>query len=96
MRLATKCLLGLVTDAIAPVPEQPTAEQILRNAQLEPQIGRLSPSILYEEATIALLNPEVRTIGFLLPQQVAGPCPGCSRLTRASSWRGHRRSDWSR
>lgn len=83
MRLATKLLLGLVTDAIAPVPEQPTAEQVLRNARLEQQIGRLSPSILYEEATIALLNPEVRTIGFLLPQQVDRAVPGTLTLDQS-------------
>lgn len=76
-------LLGLVTDAIAPVPEQPTAEQVLRNARLEQQIGRLSPSILYEEATIALLNPEVRTIGFLLPQQVDRAVPGTLTLDQS-------------
>jgi ABC-2 type transport system permease protein len=76
-------LLGLVTDAIAPVPEQPTAEQLIRNARLEQQIGRLSPSILYEEATIALLNPEVRTIGFLLPQQVDRAVPGTLSLDQS-------------
>lgn len=76
-------LLGLVTDAIAPVPEQPTADQIIRNARLEQQIGRLSPSILYEEATIALLNPEVRTIGFLLPQQIDRAVPGTLSLDQS-------------
>lgn len=76
-------LLGLITDAIAPVPEQPTADQILRNARLEQQVGRLSPSILYEEATIALLNPEVRTIGFLLPQQIDRAVPGTLSLDQS-------------
>jgi ABC-2 type transport system permease protein len=76
-------LLGLITDAIAPVPQQPTAEQLLRNARLEQQIGRLSPSILYEEATIALLNPEVRTIGFLLPQQIDRAVPGTLSLDQS-------------
>jgi ABC-2 type transport system permease protein len=76
-------LLGLVTDAIAPVPEQPTADQVIRNARLEQQIGRLSPSILYEEATIALLNPEVRTIGFLLPQQIDRAVPGTLSLDQS-------------
>jgi ABC-2 type transport system permease protein len=76
-------LLGLVTDAIAPVPDQPTADQLIRNARLEQQIGRLSPSILYEEATIALLNPEVRTIGFLLPQQIDRAVPGTLSLDQS-------------
>lgn len=63
-------LVGLLADAIAPVDDRSSPEEVLRNARLEQQIGRVSPSILYEEATVALLRPEVRTIGFLLPQQI--------------------------
>jgi ABC-2 type transport system permease protein len=76
-------LLGLLTDTFAPVSEQATPDEILRNARLEQQIGRLSPSILYEEATIALLNPEVRTIGFLLPQQIDRAVPGTLTLDQS-------------
>lgn len=54
-------LVGLVTDALAPVSDQSTGEEVLRNARLEVQIGRLSPSTLYDEATGALLTPEVRS-----------------------------------
>lgn len=68
--LFASLLVGLVADALAPVDDQSTPEELLRNARLEQQIGRVSPSILYEEATVALLNPEVRTIGFLLPRQI--------------------------
>lgn len=63
-------LVGLVADALAPVSESSTVDELVRNAQMEQRLGRLSPSVLYEEATIVLLNPEVRTVGFLLPQQV--------------------------
>jgi ABC-2 type transport system permease protein len=59
-------LVGLATDALAPVSDQSTDQEILRNARLEVQIGRLSPSTLYEEATGALLNPHVRTFATVL------------------------------
>ena len=63
-------LAGLLADAIAPVPDEPTADEVLRNARLEQNLARVSPSTLYEEATLALLDPEVRTVGVVLLTQV--------------------------
>ncbi|MDP8959463.1 MAG: ABC transporter permease [Actinomycetota bacterium] len=63
-------LVGLLADTLAPVPAQATAPELLRNAQLELSLARLSPNTLYEEATVVLLDPEVRTVGILLPQQI--------------------------
>jgi ABC-2 type transport system permease protein len=63
-------LVGLLTDTLAPVPDQPTPDELLRNARFEVQLGRISPSTLYEEATRALLNPQVRTFATLLPISV--------------------------
>lgn len=59
-------VVGLITDALAPVSVQSTDAEILRNARLEVQIGRLFPSTLYEEATGAILNPHVRTFATVL------------------------------
>jgi ABC-2 type transport system permease protein len=63
-------LVGLVTDALAPLPDPPTAEEELRNLRLEVTLGRLSPSTLYEEATAALLTPEVRWLGVVTFRQL--------------------------
>lgn len=63
-------LAGILADAIRPVPDEPTLNERLSNARLELALERISPSRLYEEATIALLNPEVRSLGLLLPAQV--------------------------
>jgi ABC-2 type transport system permease protein len=63
-------LVGLVTDALAPLPEGFTAEEELRNAKLEVTLGRLSPSTLYDEATVALLTPEVRSLGVVTFRQI--------------------------
>jgi ABC-2 type transport system permease protein len=59
-------LVGLATDFLAPIPAEPTAEEVLRNSRLEVQIGRLFPSTLYDEATRAILNPHVRTFATVL------------------------------
>lgn len=69
-------LVGLVADAIAPVRDDSTVDELIRNARLEQRLSRVSPGVLYEEATVALLNPEIRTIGFLLPIQVDRAVPG--------------------
>jgi ABC-2 type transport system permease protein len=63
-------LVGVAADAIA----DPAVDE-LRNAQLQQTLARLSPGTLYEEATLVLLNPEVRDLGLLLPQQIDRALP---------------------
>lgn len=63
-------LVTAVANAIAPVGANATTDDLLANARWSEFIGRLSPSTLYQEATVVLLNPSVRTIGVVLPQQV--------------------------
>jgi ABC-2 type transport system permease protein len=65
-------LVGLITNAVAPVPQQPTIEEQVRNLSFEQRFGRLSPSRLYEEVTFVILRPEenIGPYGFLLPQQL--------------------------
>lgn len=63
-------LAGLAADTLAPVGPGATFAEQLRNAQLEQNLARLSPATLYEEATIVLLNPEVRSVGLILPRQL--------------------------
>lgn len=70
LTLFATLLVGLVADVLAPVPAEPTADELLANAGLQQNLSRVSPSTLYQEATVVLLNPEIRTIGFVLPQQV--------------------------
>ena len=73
-------LAGIAADGLAPVGERDaTFDQTVRNARLEQTITRFSPQTLYEEATAALLNPEVRSLNLLLPEAtdraVAGSLP---------------------
>lgn len=68
-------LVGLVADAVAPLADRPTAEEVLARARAELWLGRISPQGIYDEATGVLLNPEIRTAGILLPEQVDRAIP---------------------
>jgi ABC-2 type transport system permease protein len=63
-------LVSIVANALAPVGPDPTVAEALRNARLEETLSRLSPTVLYQESTVVLLNPGVRTIGVVLPEQL--------------------------
>lgn len=51
-------------------------QEILAQAQLAQTLGRFSPNTLYAETMIALLQPSVRSLGFLLPSQLQGAIIG--------------------
>ena len=82
-------LVGVAASVIAPVPDQPTAEEVFRNQSVEMTIGRLSPARLYDEATAFLLDPETRTLSTHAVRcrstrisrcRARSPCPrACSR-----------------
>lgn len=63
-------LAGLLAEGLRPTSDAATFDEQFANAQFAQNVARLSPSTLYEEATIVLLNPEVRTLGFVLPAQL--------------------------
>lgn len=70
LALFASLLVGLVADAIAPVSADSPPEDLIRNRTIEQRLGRVSPAILYEEATVVLLNPTARTVGFLFLEQL--------------------------
>lgn len=69
LTLFAALLAGLVADAIGP-------EDQIESAKFEYAIAQVSPSTWYDAATAALLNPEVRSVGLLLPQQLDRAVPG--------------------
>lgn len=63
-------IVGTLADTITPVPaEQPTSDELLRNARIEQTVSRVSPETLYEESTTAVLDPTVRTLSVLSLEQ---------------------------
>ncbi|WP_258359166.1 ABC transporter permease [Moorella sulfitireducens] len=69
-------LAGLIADGLFPVSEEAPPARILHNAALKQNLGRLSTTTLYDEATITLLNPDVRTLGPVLVEQLEGAVAG--------------------
>lgn len=63
-------IVGLVVNAIAPAGQDATSAELLRHEQLSTSLNRVSPATLYDEATTALLNPGVRTLGVLVYEQI--------------------------
>ncbi len=64
-------IAGMLAPVISPV-HYGFPEEILRQAQTELALARISPNTLYAEATLALLQPEVRALGPVLPAQLEG------------------------
>lgn len=76
-------LVGVASDALAPVSPDATALEAIEHAETELALSRLSPTTLYEEATTVLLTPEARAVGFVLPSQLDRALP--SSLTIGQS-----------
>lgn len=73
--LVFSLLAGLIVQMVASVFTTPGT---IANAEMQQALGRLSPAFLYEEVTAALLTPELRTLGVILPEQAYRAVP--SRL----------------
>ena len=57
-------------------PAQVTSlDQYVAIQELGLALQRLSPGTLFSEAVVGLLNPETRTLGFMLPMQMRGAIP---------------------
>lgn len=76
-------IAGVLAQAIRPSPF-PLSMEALRQAQLELMLTRLSPNTLYTESAIALLQPAIRSFGFVLPIQLQGAILGAPLPLRQS------------
>ncbi|CAN5318263.1 ABC transporter permease subunit [soil metagenome] len=68
-------LTPLVAGALSPIDpfDQSTA---IANAQLGSAVARISPNTLYGETTLALLEPETRSLGIVFLSQLQGALMG--------------------
>jgi ABC-2 type transport system permease protein len=70
--LVLSLLAGLIVQIVTGVFAQPGT---VAHAELQQALGRASPAIVYEEATAALLTPELRTLGVIMPEQTFRAVP---------------------
>lgn len=69
-------LAGMAADALFPVNDQSMVSEALRHEQWKQGLSRISPTELYNEAVTTILNPDVRTLGPVLLEQVEGAIAG--------------------
>lgn len=62
-------IANLAAQTLAPI-QYGFVEEVLKRAQFELALSRLSPNTLFSEIVLALLNPAVRTLGPVLPIQL--------------------------
>ncbi len=68
-------IAAILAQIFAPI-QSGAPQEIIAQAQLGLTLTRLSPNTLYSEAVLALLNPAVRALGFVLPIQLQGAVLG--------------------
>ena len=68
-------IAGLLAQTLSPI-RIGLPQEILAQANLGLALGRFSPNTLYAETIVALLQPEIRSLGILLPAQMEGAILG--------------------
>jgi ABC-2 type transport system permease protein len=64
-------LVSAVANVVAPGGASASLDDQIANANWSQFLSSLSPSTLYQQATVVLLNPTYRTVGVILPSQAA-------------------------
>lgn len=68
-------LASLIAQSAAPI-QYGLPDEIVAQIELELALSRVSPNTLYSEAMLALLQPTLRSVGFVLPIQLQGALLG--------------------
>jgi ABC-2 type transport system permease protein len=68
-------LAGLIAPTLAPI-QMGLPQEYLAQAEMQLTLARLSPSTLYAESMLALMNPNTRALGLVLPSQLYGAVLG--------------------
>jgi len=68
-------LAGLLAQVLSPV-RFGLPQELLANAQMNLALTRLSPNTLFAQSTLALLQPSIRSMGFILSSQMQGAVLG--------------------
>ena len=78
-----KLLAGVIADAVYPVSSYSVLNNALKNANMKLMLNRISPSTLYNECSIYLLKPTVRTTSFVTERDLIGAVAGALPLTQS-------------
>jgi ABC-2 type transport system permease protein len=67
--------VGLIADKVAPITQNVTEVQLAKHESIKAILMRVSPAVLLEEISSAILNPSVRLMGPVLQAQVRDLIP---------------------
>jgi len=82
MSIFVSIISGLIAGALYPTTDTSPAQLIVDHDSLQQNISRISPATLYQEATDAILSPDLRTTGPVLLSQAQGMVPGSLSLNQ--------------
>lgn len=68
-------LAGIAADSLVRVNQDSPADVLLLHENVNQMLSRLSPATLYQEATLTVLTPQIRTLGPILLEQTRGMLP---------------------
>ncbi|MCL5962298.1 MAG: ABC transporter permease [Chloroflexi bacterium] len=74
---------GILANTLVPLGQDPAAADMIRHENTNQMISRISPSTLFQEATVTVLNPGVRTLGPVLVRDVVGMIPSPLSVTQS-------------
>ncbi len=66
---------GILANTLVPLGQDPDANTAISHEQVDQMVSRISPSTLFQEATVTILTPGVRTLGPVLVRDVVGMIP---------------------
>ena len=69
-------VVNIVTNALYPADQVATVGQVLDYYNCQLALNRLSPYYLYSEAISTIMDPTVRSMNVILPQQLSGAISG--------------------
>ncbi len=75
-------LAHLAAGVFSPI-DQGNPESAYNNAQAEVTLARVSPTVLYQESSLALLNSDVRSVGLITYEQIDQALPSELSLTQS-------------
>ena len=76
-------IAGILANALVPVGQDSDAGTLMAHEQVNQMVSRISPSTLFDEATVTVLTPGVRTLGPVLVRDVAGMIPNPLSVTQS-------------
>lgn len=69
-------VVNIITQILYPAEQMSTMGQLVDYYECQMGLNRLSPYYLYSEAVSTIMNPSVRSMNVILPQQLSGAIAG--------------------